>query len=248
MATSYHQLGMVAEGRGQLDDAERWYKKSLEIKEALGNRPGMALTLGQLGLLAEQRGNKVEALDWTIRCVALFDEFPHPMTGPGPLHLVRLTVELGLPALAESWRRCTGKPLPPHVRSAVEASLPSSKDSPPMTSSPADLARRSAEALASSLGPDLPVRVEAELARRPGAEAPTRFLDPVSVSLAALVVSVAKFAWDIYRDLKKDSAKPRRDVVARSLRVRVTELHGASTVQRDRIIEVVVSELERGGE
>jgi hypothetical protein len=44
MAQSYHQLGMVAQHRGDLAAAEGWYRKSLEIKEALSSRPGMALT------------------------------------------------------------------------------------------------------------------------------------------------------------------------------------------------------------
>src|SRR6516225_5731142 len=58
--------------------------------------------------LAEQRNDHSTALDWTVRCVALFPEFPHPATGSGPQHLVRLTAALGLPALEASWQRCTG--------------------------------------------------------------------------------------------------------------------------------------------
>ncbi len=51
--------------------AEGWYRKLLEVKEALGNRPVMAMTYGQLGLLAETRKALVAALDWTVRCIAL---------------------------------------------------------------------------------------------------------------------------------------------------------------------------------
>ena len=112
---------MVAQRRGDLAAAEAWYRKSLEIAEALGDRPGMAATYGQLGLLAEARNDAVTALDWTVRCIALFPEFPHPATGPGPHHLVRLTAALGIPALEASWQRCTGKPLPDNVRSVVVA-------------------------------------------------------------------------------------------------------------------------------
>jgi hypothetical protein len=120
MASSYHQLGIVAQERGDLPAAEQWYRRSLQINEALGNRPGMALTYAQLGLLAERRGTLEAALDWTVRCVALFAEFPHPATGPGPRHLIRLTKQLGIPALETSWRRCTGLALPDTVRAAVE--------------------------------------------------------------------------------------------------------------------------------
>jgi len=121
----------VAQRRGDLTAAENWYRKSLEIKEALGDRPGMATTYGQLGLLAEKCKDIAAALDWTVRCVALFSEFPHPATGPGPQHLVRLTAALGLPALEASWQRCTGTALPPNIRSAVVAAVDSGGSPPP---------------------------------------------------------------------------------------------------------------------
>jgi len=113
----------VAQYRGDLAAAEDWFRKSLEIKEALGNRPGMALTYGALGLLAEARKDLLTALDWTVRCVALFSEFPHPATGAGPHHLVRLTASLGLPALEASWQSCTGAKLPDDIRTAVVDAL-----------------------------------------------------------------------------------------------------------------------------
>ena len=61
-----------------------WYRRSLAISEELCNRPGLALTYGQLGLLAEARQEVAEALDSIVRCLALFPEFPHPVIGPGP--------------------------------------------------------------------------------------------------------------------------------------------------------------------
>ncbi|MCP4664648.1 MAG: tetratricopeptide repeat protein [bacterium] len=120
LAAAYHQLGMVAQDRGDLSAAEHWYRKSLEIEEALGNRPGMAFSYGTLGLLAAAQGNLHAALDWTIRCIALFPQFPHPATGPGPSHLARLAALLGIGTLAASWQRVTGEPLPEAVRRFVE--------------------------------------------------------------------------------------------------------------------------------
>jgi tetratricopeptide (TPR) repeat protein len=87
MASTYHQLGMVVQDWGRVDEAEEWYRRALAIEEELGDRPTMAKTHGQLGLLAEARGRRAEALDWTVRCVAHFEQFPHPATGPGPAHL-----------------------------------------------------------------------------------------------------------------------------------------------------------------
>ncbi|HZG06076.1 MAG TPA: hypothetical protein VE546_21275, partial [Streptomyces sp.] len=60
-----------------------------------------------------------EALTWMVRCVALFDQFPHPATGPGPDHLRRLTHTLGVEALERTWQAVTGAPLPPAVRQYV---------------------------------------------------------------------------------------------------------------------------------
>ena len=119
MAITYHQLGITAQNRGQLDEAEDWYRKALTIKEELGNGPGMAMTYGQLGLLAEARQQPGQALDWIVRCVTLFDQFPHPSTGPGPEHLARLTRHLGIPALEKAWQQVTGQPVPGAVRDFI---------------------------------------------------------------------------------------------------------------------------------
>ncbi len=88
--------------RPGLDEADDWYRQALTIEENLGERPRMAKTCGQLGLLAEDRHQPGQALDWTVRCVALFEQFPHPATGPGPQHLARLTRQLGMPSLDQA--------------------------------------------------------------------------------------------------------------------------------------------------
>ncbi len=121
-AITGHQLGIVAQERGQWDEAEEWYHRSLIVKEELGNRPGMALTYGQLGLLAEDRTRPMHALDWMVRAIALFEEFPHPATGPGPAHLKRLTERLGVSALEDAWQRVTGRGLPDDIREFVQRS------------------------------------------------------------------------------------------------------------------------------
>ena len=76
----------------------------------------MALTYAQLGLLAEERAQPALALEWNIRWVILFDQFPSPMTGTGPTALARLTHQLGIPALEQAWQQVTGQPLPQAVR------------------------------------------------------------------------------------------------------------------------------------
>jgi hypothetical protein len=58
---------------------------------------GMALTFAQLGLLAERRDKAMQALERNVKCVALFDEVPNPLTGTAPTRLARLTAERSKP-------------------------------------------------------------------------------------------------------------------------------------------------------
>ena len=125
MAITHHQLGVTAQTRGRLEEAEDWYRKALAIEEELGDRPGLAITYAQLGLLAEVRGQDTLALQYNIRCVTMFSQFPSPQTGTGPSALVRLTGQLGMPALEQAWQEITGQPLPQPVRDYVTGELAS---------------------------------------------------------------------------------------------------------------------------
>ena len=123
MANTYDMLGVVAQRRGGLREAEDWYRNSLALKEETGNRPGMAVAYARLGLLAREQGELREALDWTVRCVASFDEFPHPATGTAPQDLARLTEHLGMAALEDAWRRVAEDELPGDIRGYVQEFL-----------------------------------------------------------------------------------------------------------------------------
>ena len=56
MATSYGQLGLLAQARGLLEEAEGWLMKALAIFEALGDEPNKAKTLGNLARLKAAQG------------------------------------------------------------------------------------------------------------------------------------------------------------------------------------------------
>jgi hypothetical protein len=47
----------------------------------------MATNYHELGLLAEHRGQPREALDWMVRGVTLFREFPHPLADAQKRHV-----------------------------------------------------------------------------------------------------------------------------------------------------------------
>jgi tetratricopeptide (TPR) repeat protein len=60
-ATCIHQLGMIAQERGDYQQAEERYRASLTIKEELGNRAGIAASYHQLGRIAQERGDYQQA-------------------------------------------------------------------------------------------------------------------------------------------------------------------------------------------
>jgi len=74
IAVTYHQLGMIAEDRGRLDEADDWYHKSLTIKEELGDRPSMTNTYHQLGNIAYLRRRLDEADDWYRKSLTIKEE------------------------------------------------------------------------------------------------------------------------------------------------------------------------------
>jgi hypothetical protein len=70
----------------------------------------------------------------------------------------------------------------------------------------------------------------------------------ITIALAALIViiSVAQLAWEIYRDLKKNSkAAPVPEVITRRLRLESKVTEQFDSERRDRIVNVVVEELMR---
>jgi hypothetical protein len=85
------------------------------------------------------------------------------------------------------------------------------------------------------------VRLEAVLATRESPSAPPQYVDPIA--LASLIVAIASLAWTVYTDLKKRTATPAAEVVART--VQVTRRNQGQADAPDHIIEVVVTEAIR---
>jgi tetratricopeptide (TPR) repeat protein len=119
MARNFHRLGGTAFRRGRSEEAEDWFRQALLIEEELGALPGMAMSFAELGVLAGFRQQPHQALDWLVRSVALFDQFPHPSTGPAPSLMARFARQLGMPALEEAWLQVTGQPVPQPVRDYI---------------------------------------------------------------------------------------------------------------------------------
>ena len=60
-ASTYHQLGRVAEELREYDQARDYYQQALEINIEFGDRYSCASTYGQLGLFAQAQENYAEA-------------------------------------------------------------------------------------------------------------------------------------------------------------------------------------------
>ena len=71
MATCYRQLGVLAQERGDLSEADGWMTKALTIFEALGDRSKIAGSCHQLGIIAQRTGRIPEAEGWHRKSLAI---------------------------------------------------------------------------------------------------------------------------------------------------------------------------------
>ncbi len=111
-----------------------------------------------------------------------------------------------------------------------------------MTIPQEEIARLAAAKLSATMNPALPQLVEGVLAEPQAKRDPEMFDAATAISLASLVVSMASFAWAVYKDLKKDSQQPDQTIIARKTRLKFENTEGLSIQDRDRLIEVVVEE------
>ncbi|MFE6749873.1 tetratricopeptide repeat protein [Kitasatospora purpeofusca] len=119
VSAGHHQLGLTAQAGGRDAEAEARYRKALEVSHRIGDTPGLARTFGQFGLFAAEQGRPREAMEWLVRSITAFEEFPHPATWPSVVGLRRLAADLGPRAVERAWRSVTGRRLPDAVRDQV---------------------------------------------------------------------------------------------------------------------------------
>jgi tetratricopeptide (TPR) repeat protein len=74
LAVAHNNLGVIAQHRGRLDDAENWLSTSLAIRTELGHRPGMADSYRQLGIVAQHRGRLDDAENWYDKALTINEE------------------------------------------------------------------------------------------------------------------------------------------------------------------------------
>jgi len=76
-AAAVGNLGLVARARGDLDAAEEFHTRALDLNEKLNDEQGQAAQLGNLGIVAQTRGNLDAAEAFHTRSLALNEQIDH---------------------------------------------------------------------------------------------------------------------------------------------------------------------------
>lgn len=74
IADLYHQRGRIAEFRGELSEAEKWYKKSFEIFKKQKSSSGVAINSLRLGILCQMQEDLNGAMTWYWKSKELFEQ------------------------------------------------------------------------------------------------------------------------------------------------------------------------------
>jgi tetratricopeptide (TPR) repeat protein len=72
-----HNFGILLQSRGDYEQALEYYQRSLEIKEELDNRAGVASSLHQIGTIQQLRGDYDQALHYYQRSIEIAEELGH---------------------------------------------------------------------------------------------------------------------------------------------------------------------------
>jgi tetratricopeptide (TPR) repeat protein len=74
LSTAYHQLGVIALHRGQLNNAEGWCRKALTIHQEIDDRLGIAKSYHQLGTIAQLSNQLDAASEWYHKALLTFED------------------------------------------------------------------------------------------------------------------------------------------------------------------------------
>ncbi len=105
-ASSYHQLGMIAQEQRDFVAAESWYRKALSAEEELGDRYGAAITYQQLGRVAQAQRDFSAAEQWYRKSLAIEEKQGDEQGAAVIYHQLGIIAqEQGDLAAAEQWYR-----------------------------------------------------------------------------------------------------------------------------------------------
>jgi tetratricopeptide (TPR) repeat protein len=91
-----HHLGILAQHRGDYDEAARQYQRALDLFERLGDQAGLAISYSQLGILEADRGGGAGlAIGWHVKALAIRLRLGVPQARIDLRRLAALRGELG---------------------------------------------------------------------------------------------------------------------------------------------------------
>jgi tetratricopeptide (TPR) repeat protein len=100
IATDFHQLGVLAQHREQLEEADDWFTKSLAIRNQLGDELGAATSYHHLGAVAQLRGQFDRAEEWYTKSLAIKEKVGAPLSlAPTLAHCMNRAVSTSVAAL-----------------------------------------------------------------------------------------------------------------------------------------------------
>ena len=92
MASIYHYLGLIAQGKALYDEAEAYYGKAMQIAEPLGNEAECADNYHQLGLIYQSRQAYREAQEWHHRALDIRERLGDEAEGAEECYQLALTL------------------------------------------------------------------------------------------------------------------------------------------------------------
>lgn len=105
IAVAYHQLGMIAQERNRLDEAEEWYRKALEIFERLQPESLVVNTLGAFGVLRRRQRRFDEAVSLFGRALLIASEARMKITHGILVDLAAVMKDMGEKGFKAAWER-----------------------------------------------------------------------------------------------------------------------------------------------
>ena len=112
VAATLHNLGILHQNRGEHEEALKKYQDSLEISEELGNRAGVAITLGQIGKLYIELKGFQKAFELSLSALSTFIELQSPNAKIVASNLKVLRSEWGEANFDAAWQVATGGYVP----------------------------------------------------------------------------------------------------------------------------------------
>jgi tetratricopeptide (TPR) repeat protein len=105
-------IGKLHYLRGEYSEALHRYERSLRIAEELGDRAGVAGSIGQIGMVFMEIGQYEEAFTLLLKAMAMFPQLQSPDVGIAVNNFRTLRARWGERAFDAAWRAATNEDVP----------------------------------------------------------------------------------------------------------------------------------------